>query len=484
MTRESRLRTAHLAVGVAGLVAFIVSGRYMRAHFPAAYEGQEAIRFLYRANHLYVMFASLLNVAVGRYLVQSATAWRRRLQLAGSLAILVAVPMLIAAFVREPHLGSPVRPITLAGCIVTLAGGLALAVAGPPSGAWSPRVLLFAAGALASGSVASAQALTPLPAPAGPALELPFDSIHIGVAEYAEGPTGVTVVYFPKRAWAAVDVRGGSPGTSGIDGLRLGYDSPSIDAIVLTGGSAYGLEAVEGVRTELMASGRRDTSRFNVALVAGAVIYDFPYRSNSVHPDKALGRAALRNAQPGRFPLGARGAGRSASVGKYFGYSFGEPAGQGAAFRQIGPTRIAVFTVVNAVGNILDRQGRVVRGNRDPETGVRADILEDLRSGAGARKRERDKKRAKVGASSVPEGNTTLTVVVTDQKLQPWELQRLAVQVHTSMARALSPFQTWRDGDVLFAVSTAETANAELDVTDIATYASELAWDAVLASVP
>jgi L-aminopeptidase/D-esterase-like protein len=127
----------------------------------------------------------------------------------------------------------------------------------------------------------------------------------------------------------------------------------------------------------------------------------------------------------------------------------------------------------------------VVRGNRDPETGSRADILEDLRSGAGAKKRERDRNRAKAGAAAVvPDGNTTLTVVATNQKLQPWELQRLAVQVHTSMARALSPFQTWRDGDVLFAVSTAETTNADLDVTDIATYAGELAWDAVLASVP
>lgn len=318
----------------------------------------------------------------------------------------------------------------------------------------------------------------------GPAVGVQFEALHVGVAEYAEGPTGVTVLYFPSRAVAAVDVRGGSPGTSGTDALRLGYDAPSVDAVVLAGGSSYGLEAAEGVRAELIASGRRDASRFNIATVLGAIIYDFPYRANSIYPDKELGRAALRAARPRRFPIGAQGAGRSASVGKYFGYMFGEQAGQGAAFRQVGATKIAVFAVVNALGVIVDRQGRVVRGNRDPESGVRTSITEDLLSGAAARKRELDQRRARTARPSGSGGNTTLTVVVTNQKLTYAELQRLAVQTHTSMARGLQPFQTRRDGDVLFALSTAEIENTALNADDIATFASELAWDAVLASVP
>lgn len=317
----------------------------------------------------------------------------------------------------------------------------------------------------------------------GPALQIEFDSVRIGTAEYDEGPTGVTVLYFPSRVVAAVDVRGGSPGTSGTDALRLGYDTPSVDAIVLAGGSWYGLDATEGVRGELLASGRRDASRFNLANVLGAIIYDFPYRTNSIYPDRELGRAAFRVAQSGRVPLGSQGAGRSASVGKYFGYGFGELAGQGAAFKQVGATKILVVSVVNAVGVIVDRQGRVVRGNRDLQSGIRTSVLQDLNNGVGLRKREQEKTRTPRGPPAGRGSNTTLTVVVTNQKLAHWELQRLAIQAHTSMARAIQPFHTWRDGDVLFAVTTAEVENSGLDPIDISTFAGELAWDAVLASV-
>ena len=344
--------------------------------------------------------------------------------------------------------------------------------------------LWFVAGVCgAQTGVQSEGRLEPRTALGGPVLEFAFDSLRIGTAEYEEGPTGVTVLYFPSRAVAVVDVRGGSPGTTGTDALRLGYDTPSVDAITLAGGSAYGLEAADGVRAELLATGKRDASRWNIASVPGAIIYDFGARTNSVYADKELGRAALHAAVTGRFPLGARGAGRSASVGKYFGYSYGEPAGQGAAFRQEGPTKIAVFTVVNAVGVVVDRQGRVLRGNRDPDSGIRSSIIDDLKSGLGDKKRELDQKRAGHQQPTHAAANTTVTVVVTNQKLKYWELQRLAVQVHTSMARAIQPFQTMRDGDVLFAVTTAEVDNASLNAADVTTLAGELAWDAVLTSV-
>ena len=146
-----------------------------------------------------------------------------------------------------------------------------------------------------------------------------------------------------------------------------------MNAICLAGGSLYGLEAVSGVAAELFA--RRDyrTGWLDIPLVAGAIIFDYGPRDNGIYPDKELGRAALRAARPGRFPLGARGAGRSATVGKTFALDEGEPAGQGAAFRQIGETRIAVFVVVNAVGAVVARDGTVVRGHLEspPGRGVR-----------------------------------------------------------------------------------------------------------------
>jgi 6-aminohexanoate-oligomer endohydrolase len=301
----------------------------------------------------------------------------------------------------------------------------------------------------------------------GPELRFDFPGLEVGVAEYDEGPTGCTVLSFPDGAASSIDVRGGSPGVSGV-----GYEL--VHAICLAGGSLYGLEAAAGVAAELLA--RRDyrTGWLEIPLVAGAIIFDWGPRDNAVYPDKELGRAALRAARPGVFPLGARGAGRSATAGKLFAYEEGEPAGQGAAFRQVGDTKVAVFTVVNAVGAIVDRDGEVVLGHYDRASGVHRALVpgveERLASGRPVRP---------------PPGNTTLTVVVTNLRLDTRQLRTLGRQVHASMARAIQPFHALEDGDVLVAVSTgAVDADPLLDTTVLGVVASELAWDAVLSVVP
>jgi 6-aminohexanoate-oligomer endohydrolase len=298
----------------------------------------------------------------------------------------------------------------------------------------------------------------------GPVLELDFPGLAIGVAEYDEGPTGCTVFHFANGATAATDVRGGSPGTIG------GYEW--VRAICFAGGSLYGLEAATGVAAELFAAGGYEIGWTTVATVSGAIIFDYGRRDTSIYPDKELGRAALRAAREGSFPLGARGAGRSATVGKTFELGEGEPGGQGAAFRQLGPTRIAVFTVVNAVGAVVDRQGKVVRGHLDRTTGARRALV------AGVEER--------VAAGTPvhpPPGNTTLTLVATNQKLDRRVLQQLGRQVHASLARAIQPFHALVDGDVLYAVSTDEVDNPALDSIALGVVASELAWDAVLRAV-
>jgi L-aminopeptidase/D-esterase-like protein len=132
--------------------------------------------------------------------------------------------------------------------------------------------------------------------------------------------------------------------------------------------------------------------------------------------------------------------------------------------------------VVNAVGAIVDRAGRVVRGNRAPESGLRTSFAADLLDGAAQAKR--DLETAPVSSGE----NTTLTLLVVNRRLRHLELERLAIQTHTSMARAIQPFHTEHDGDVLFAVSTGEVEGAELSVQDLALHASEVAWDAVLCS--
>ncbi len=298
----------------------------------------------------------------------------------------------------------------------------------------------------------------------GPELEFDLAGLEIGVAEYDEGPTGCTVFYFPPGGAAcATDVRGGSPGTLG------GYEW--VHAICLAGGSLLGLEASAGVAAELMARRGYATGWTDIPLVSGAIIFDYGPRQNAVYPDKQLGRAALRAARAGLFPLGPRGAGRSATVGKTFEYSQGEPAGQGGAFRQIGSTGIGVFTVVNAVGAIVDREGEVVRGHLDSATGLRSPLVDGLEQRLGTG----------VPGRTLP-GNTTLTVVVTNERLDARSLRQLGRQVHASMARAIHPFHALVDGDVLYAVTTAEVENPLLDPVTLGVVASELAWDAVLTS--
>jgi L-aminopeptidase/D-esterase-like protein len=283
-----------------------------------------------------------------------------------------------------------------------------------------------------------------------------FPGLAIGTADYAEGPTGCTVFFFARRALVETDIRGGAPGTIGT------YEA--CDAICLAGGSAMGLEAATGVAAELFQRRAGSGGAARIPLVLGAVIYDFGTRPNWVYPDHALGRAALRAAAPGAFPLGRVGAGSSATVGKAWNPKYrGESAGQGGAVTTSGTTRVGVFTVVNALGAIVDRTGRVVRGNRD-ESGHRASLAEGI--------------AAKIGEP--PQGNTTLTVVVTNQTFERTALRQIARQVHSSMARALQPFHGRADGDVLYAVSTAEVHNPRISDFTLAAIAGELAWDAVL----
>lgn len=305
------------------------------------------------------------------------------------------------------------------------------------------------------------QNLTPKTNFAAPVLEFDFPGLRVGIAEYEEGPTGCTVIAFDEPAELVIDVRGGAPYAVGDFGIT--------DAVCLTGGSVYGIEAVSGVSQAILEA-RGGSVRWDaLASVAGGVIYDFGGRNNHIHPDLELGYAAWQSRKPGIFPLGARGVGRSASAGKGFHMDKAEQSGQGAAFRRIGEMRIAIFVVTNPVGAIHDRSGKVVCGHINPQTGEREPVLADLEANI----------EASIGGPCV---NTTLSVLVINQKLEPGALGRIARQVHASMARAIQPFHMAVDGDVLFAVNTNQVESPIHEML-LATLASELAWDAVLASV-
>jgi L-aminopeptidase/D-esterase-like protein len=304
----------------------------------------------------------------------------------------------------------------------------------------------------------------------GRALRYDFPAVRFASAEYEQGQTGCSVLCFPDGAGMALDVRGGSPGITGDYGF--------CHAICLAGGSLMGLEASAGVAAELFARGGYAHEFWSIPLVSGGIIYDFgPRWGNAVYPDKALGRAAAaaaldageRGAEQ-RIPLGPRGAGRSATVGKGLDLGKGERAGQGAAFRQIGELKLLFVTVVNAMGAIVDRNGAVVCGQRSPD-GTRESFAASL-----------ERSMASGEPKPPTPGNTTLSVLVTNQKLDSSRsLIQLGRAVHSSMARAIVPFHTPDDGDALWCVSTGEI-ETRLGITHLATLAGELAWDAVLDS--
>lgn len=269
--------------------------------------------------------------------------------------------------------------------------------------------------------------------------------VAIGTAEYDDGPTGCTAIVFEQGAVAATDVRGGATGVVG-DGYGF------LSALVFAGGSLLGLAAATGAADEIHARRGRGTGWTDIPTVGGSILNDYIEGRTWRYPDAALGATAVRRARPGVVETGPVGAGRSATCGKL--PPPGVASGQGAAAWTDGTTSLLVLTVVNAVGSIIGRDGAARLG---PDPTARLVAAEGRQRG----------------------GNTTLTAVITDAPLDGRSLTQLARQVHSSMARAIQPFHTSTDGDVLWALSTrASSTRVSGDV--LAWRASEVAWDAVL----
>jgi len=293
-----------------------------------------------------------------------------------------------------------------------------------------------------------------------------YPGLKIGIAEYDEGPTGCTVLSFDAPATCVSDIRGGAPGFLGGYGVA--------DAICFAGGSLYGLEAATGVSAEILKE--RGNARWEqIACVQSAIIYDFDARPTTVYPDKALGALARTNAKSGGCPIGQVGAGRLATVGKALESTRYRPeaGGQGAAFRDINTVKVVVVTIVNALGVIIDKSGKVIRGLRDSQTGHRMhprDII-DVTPQNG------------VPSAESAGGNTTVTALIINRKIDRLSLTQLARQVHASMARAIHPFHTVHDGDVLFALSTEAVEQTALDDFTLGEIASDVGWDAIINAV-
>jgi L-aminopeptidase/D-esterase-like protein len=272
--------------------------------------------------------------------------------------------------------------------------------------------------------------------------------IEVGHAFVPGGGSGCTVVLGPFRAGA--QVMGMATGSRELNALDLEHLVPRADAILLTGGSAFGLAAADGVMAWLAERDRGYRTRVApVPIVPAAVIYDLA--EGVERPGPAVGRAACDAAGSGSVREGRVGAGAGASVGKLGGRAGAAPGGVGSAYVRVGAAGVGALAVVNALGDILNGEGRVVAGGRRPD-GTPLDYLAALETLAH---------EGPVGAvggggeTPTPGTNTTLCVVATELPLGRTDLARLARMAATALPRRIRPVNTPFDGDVVFALSTA-----------------------------
>jgi len=278
--------------------------------------------------------------------------------------------------------------------------------------------------------------------------------LRVGHWTNRRAATGCTVVLCEAGAVAAVDVRGGAPGTRETDLLRPGNLVERIHAVLLSGGSAFGLDAAAGVMRYLEEQGVGfPTPGGLVPAVVGAVLYDLSVGRSDVRPDAAAGYAACRAGKGGRTRQGSVGAGSGATVGKALGMERAVKGGIGTASeRAAGDVIVGALVAVNCFGEVVDPDsGRILAGPRD-EKGDFLSTLEILR-------------RRPPSALSGGLTNSTIGVVATNARLNREQAYRLAVMAHDGLSRAVRPAHTLVDGDVFFSLSTGSTEGSVDPIT-------------------
>ena len=291
-----------------------------------------------------------------------------------------------------------------------------------------------------------------------------IEGITVGHATDATARTGCTVILCPEGATAGVDVRGAAPGTRETEALRSGRLVQKAHAVLLTGGSAFGLDAAGGVVQYLEEQNVGfPAGPVRVPIVPAAVIFDLGVGDSQVRPDRAMGYQACLNATDEPVAMGVIGAGTGATVGKAPGVT-PSPGGVGSACRDLDSGLIvAALVVVNALGNIVDPEtGEIVAGGKEGDSFV--DITERL-----------------LDAKLVQGTNTTIGVVATNAVLTPAEGHRVAEMAHDGMARAVRPSHTMFDGDTLFTLATG--AHTGSSVNTIGILAAEVVAEAIVNAV-
>ena len=293
--------------------------------------------------------------------------------------------------------------------------------------------------------------------------------IRVGHVSDFEGITGCTAILCEQGAVGGVDIRGSASGTEEIATLDPLHVDPQVHGVLLTGGSAFGLEAASGVRRYLE---RRNigvlAGGVHVPIVPAAVIFDLPIGKKGVRPNVAMGEAAASAASTEAVAEGSVGAGTGATIGKLFGLTRAMKGGVGS-FTVTLPEGVMVsaLVVTNALGDVRDpNTGKIVAGARTAKDSRDfANSIEAMKRGA---------------IGTFIRSNTTIAVVATNARLTKVQATKLAQFASLGMARAIYPVNTMFDGDTIFALS---LGDRQMDLNILGVAAAEALSEAILRSV-
>lgn len=310
-----------------------------------------------------------------------------------------------------------------------------------------------------------------------------ISGIQVGHADDPEAITGCTVILCIKGATGGVDQRGGAPGTRETDALHPMHLVKQVHAVVLTGGSAFGLDCAGGVVRYLEERGVGfDVGVARVPIVPAAVLFDLGIGKADVRPTAEMGYQACLNATAAPVVEGSVGAGMGATVGKVLGMPQATKSGIGSACIRLGRgIKVAALAAVNAFGDVIDpKNDAIIAGARSLEMGgqrlgageVYADTLHILRQMSAQNPLHFGGRRGGT--------NTVIGVVATNARLDKEEANKVAQMAQDGLARTIRPAHTMVDGDTIFAISTGKIT---ADVNTIGAFAAEAFAQAIVRAV-
>jgi len=298
-----------------------------------------------------------------------------------------------------------------------------------------------------------------------------INGVKIGHAQDLNGGTGCTVIICEKGACGGVDVRGGAPASRETELLKSENMVEKVHAVVMSGGSAYGLDACSGVMQFLEEKGIGfDAKGSVVPIVCGVSLFDLAVGDSKARPDKAMGYEACKSAESGEDALleGNVGAGTGAAVGKYLGTDRMMKGGLGLYAASIGNVKCAAIASVNALGDVFDTQ------TGEQIAGLLSEDKTKLESTISAMYDEVETER------NIFNTNTTIGCIITNVNLTKVQCNKLASVTHNAFAKAIRPVHTSYDGDTIFVMSTGEvTASSEV----LGVFATEVMEKAIARAV-